>query len=328
MSATLGDTSAIATSLTDITRREVVEVRSAQRPVPLEFRYSETPLHETVGDLLNENKAPIYLVNFTQRGAAEQAQNLMSIDVSTKEEKVKLKEALAGFKFDTPFGKDLKRFLQHGIGIHHAGLLPKYRRLVERLAQPGLLKVISGTDTLGVGVNVPIRTVLFTQLCKFDGEKTVVLPVRDFHQISGRAGRKGFDDVGYVVAQAPAHVIENLKLQQKRAEGKKNVTLQKPPQKGYVHFDAADLRAAAHEPAREARVALHGHPRAHRQPAAGLRRREHQRLPAAGGADRPLAHLRREPGAAAQARAHGVPGAARRGDRHGGEAHAPPWPRT
>lgn len=239
MSATLGDTSAIATSLTEITSREVVEVRSAQRPVPLEFRYAETPLHETAQDLLNENKAPVYLVNFSQRSAAEQAQNLMSVDVCTKEDKQKIKEALMGFRFDTPFGKELKRFLSHGIGLHHAGLLPKYRRLVERLAQQGLLKVISGTDTLGVGVNVPIRTVLFTQLCKFDGEKTVILPVRDFHQISGRAGRKGFDDVGYVVAQAPAHVIENIKLQQKRAEGKRNVTLQKPPQKGYVHWDGS-----------------------------------------------------------------------------------------
>ena len=238
MSATLGDTSSIAASLTDITKKEVAEVRSAQRPVPLEYSYVETPLHETVQKLLEGNKAPIYLVNFSQRGAAEQAQNVMSIDVCTKEEKSKLKEALQGFKFDTPFGKDLKRHLLHGIGIHHAGLLPKYRRLVERLAQAGQLKVISGTDTLGVGVNVPIRTVLFTQLCKFDGEKTIVLPVRDFHQISGRAGRKGFDDLGYVVAQAPAHVIENLKLQQKKAEGKKNVTLQKPPQKGYVHYDA------------------------------------------------------------------------------------------
>ncbi|HEY1086708.1 MAG TPA: DUF3516 domain-containing protein, partial [Archangium sp.] len=239
MSATLGDTSAIAQSLTDITKREVVEVRSAQRPVPLEFTYAETPLHESVQDLLHANRAPIYLVNFSQRSAAEQAQNLMSIDVCAKDEKGRLKEALSGFKFDTPFGKELKRFLMHGIGLHHAGLLPKYRRLVERLAQQGMLKVISGTDTLGVGVNVPIRTVLFTQLCKFDGEKTVVLPVRDFHQIAGRAGRKGFDDVGFVVAQAPAHVIENARLQQKRAEGKKNVTLQKAPTKGYVHWDAA-----------------------------------------------------------------------------------------
>lgn len=239
MSATLGDTSAISKSLTDITKREVAEVRSAQRPVPLEFSYAESPLHETVQDLLHANKAPIYLVNFSQRAAAEQAQNLMSIDVSSKEDKAKLKEALAGFRFDTPFGKELKRFLLHGLGLHHAGLLPKYRRLVERLAQQGLLKVVSGTDTLGVGVNIPIRTVLFTQLCKFDGEKTVILPVRDFHQIAGRAGRKGFDDVGYVVAQAPAHVIENARLAQKKAEGKKNVTMQKAPTKGYVHWDAA-----------------------------------------------------------------------------------------
>ncbi|MEW6435300.1 MAG: DUF3516 domain-containing protein [Myxococcota bacterium] len=237
MSATLGDTSAIAQSLTAITRREVAEIRSAQRPVPLDFRYAETPLHETVQDLLHENKAPVYLVNFTQRSAAEQAQNLMSVDVCTKEEKQKLKEALQGVRFDTPFGKDLKRLLLHGIGLHHAGLLPKYRRVVERLSQQGMLKVISGTDTLGVGVNIPIRTVLFTQLCKFDGEKTVVLPVRDFQQIAGRAGRKGFDDRGFVVAQAPAHVIENARLAQKKAEGKRNVTLQKPPQKGYVHWD-------------------------------------------------------------------------------------------
>lgn len=237
MSATLGDTSAIAQSLTDITKREVAEVRSAQRPVPLDFRYAETPLHETVQDLLHENKAPVYLVNFTQRSAAEQAQNLMSVDVCTKDEKQKLKEALQGARFDTPFGKDLKRLLLHGIGLHHAGLLPKYRRTVERLSQQGLLKVISGTDTLGVGVNVPIRTVLFTQLCKFDGEKTILLPVRDFQQIAGRAGRKGFDDHGFVVAQAPAHVIENARLQQKKAEGKKNVTLQKPPQKGFVPWD-------------------------------------------------------------------------------------------
>jgi len=238
MSATLGDLTAISTSLTDITKRAVVEVRSAQRPVPLEFSYSDKPLHEMIQEQLRANRAPIYLVNFTQRTAAEQAQNLLSIDVSTKVDKEQLKNALAGARFDTPFGKELKRLLLHGVGLHHAGLLPRYRRLVERLAQQGLLKVISGTDTLGVGVNVPIRTVLFTQLCKYDGEKTAVLSVRDFKQISGRAGRKGYDDVGYVVAQAPAHVIENLKLQQKRAEGKKNVTLQKPPTRGYAHWDA------------------------------------------------------------------------------------------
>ncbi|MFO0581533.1 MAG: DUF3516 domain-containing protein [Anaeromyxobacter sp.] len=236
MSATLGDTRAIEASLEATTRRKVASVKSAARPVPLDFEYRETPLHETLEDLVASNRAPVYLVNFTQRAAAEQAQNLMSANFSSKEEKARIADQLVGFRFDSPYGKEIQRFLRHGIGLHHAGLLPRYRLLVEKLAQGGLLKVVSGTDTLGMGVNVPIRTVLFTQLCKFDGEKTAILAARDFHQISGRAGRKGFDDRGYVLAQAPEHVVENKKLAEKAAAGKKVVKKQ-PPQKGYVHWD-------------------------------------------------------------------------------------------
>ena len=237
MSATLGDTKAIEASLREISGREVAAVRGAHRPVPLEFEYRETPLHETIEELVSASKAPIYLVNFTQRAAAEQAQNLMSANFSSKEEKARIAEALRDARFDSPYGKELQRFLRHGVGLHHAGLLPRYRLLVEKLAQGGLLKVISGTDTLGMGVNVPIRTVLFTQLCKYDGEKTAILSARDFHQISGRAGRKGFDERGYVVAQAPEHVCENRRLAEKeKATGKKQVKKQ-PPQKGYVHWD-------------------------------------------------------------------------------------------
>ncbi|HEY6476232.1 MAG TPA: DUF3516 domain-containing protein [Polyangia bacterium] len=236
MSATLGDLHVITDGLTALTGREVATVRGRERPVPLEFEYRESPLHETIADLVTLGRAPIYLVNFTQRGAAEEAQNLMSVDLSSKADKEALRDALADASFDTPYGKELQRFLRHGIGIHHAGLLPRYRLLCERLAQQGLLKVVSGTDTLGVGVNVPIRSVLFTQLCKFDGEKTAILSVRDFLQISGRAGRKGFDERGFVVAQAPAHVAENRRLAAKQAAGKK-VVMQKPPQKGFVHWD-------------------------------------------------------------------------------------------
>ncbi len=160
----------------------------------------------------------------------------MSANFSSKEEKARIAAVLEGTRFDSPYGKDLSRYLRHGVGLHHAGLLPRYRLLVEKLAQGGLLKVVSGTDTLGMGVNIPIRTVLFTQLCKFDGKGTAILTARDFHQISGRAGRKGFDDRGYVVAQAPEHVIENKKLSEKAAAGKKVVKKQ-PPTKGYVHWD-------------------------------------------------------------------------------------------
>jgi superfamily II RNA helicase len=238
MSATLGDVSTIADGLRTLTRREVAVVRSASRPVPLEFEYRETPLHETLDELVSADRAPVYLVNFTQRAAAEQAQNLMSANFSSKEEKERIRAALDGVRFDTPYGKEMHRFLRHGVGLHHAGLLPRYRLLVEKLAQTGLLKVVSGTDTLGMGVNIPIRTVLFTQLCKFDGEKTAILSARDFHQIAGRAGRKGFDERGYVVAQAPEHVIENKRLAEKAAAGKKVVKRQ-PPQKGYVPWDRA-----------------------------------------------------------------------------------------
>jgi superfamily II RNA helicase len=240
MSATIGDPEPFEKVLTGRTGRPTAIVRSSDRPVPLEFEYSETPLMQKLVNLVNNGRAPVYLVNFTQRECAEYAQSLLSLDLSSKEEKKQIAEVLKGEKFTSPYGKDLRKILAHGIGIHHAGLLPRYRLLVEKLAQKGLLKVIAGTDTLGVGVNVPIRSVLFTKLCKFDGEKTVILSVRDFKQISGRAGRKGFDDLGTVVVQAPEHVIENLQLMAKAGSDPKKqrqVKKKQAPQQGYVHWD-------------------------------------------------------------------------------------------
>jgi superfamily II RNA helicase len=244
MSATLGPTETFEKELTKLTGRPTVTVRSGERPVPLAFEYRETPLQETIQELVRVGRAPVYIVNFTQRGAAETAQNLMSIDLLPRDRKRAIAEAVdqVGMRFDSPYGKEVKRFLAHGIGLHHAGLLPKYRLLVEKLAQKGLLAIVSGTDTLGVGVNIPIRTVLFTRLCKYDGEKTAVLSVRDFQQIAGRAGRKGFDDQGYVVAQAPEHVIENVRMEQKAGGDKaklKRIVRKKPPERGYVHWDRA-----------------------------------------------------------------------------------------
>ncbi len=240
MSATLGDPERFERELTRLNGRETRVVRSTVRPVPLDFQYSENPLHETVAKLIRENRAPIYAVSFTQRECAEEAQNFMSVDLCSKEEKRKISEALEGFQFTSPYGKEIQKLIRHGIAIHHASLLPKYRTLIERLAQQGLLKIIFGTDTLGVGVNVPLRTVLLTRLCKFDGEKTSILSVRDFQQISGRAGRKGYDDLGTVVAQAPEHVIENLKNEQKASldpKKMKKLVKKKPPEKGFVPWN-------------------------------------------------------------------------------------------
>ncbi len=242
MSATLGDVSPFETTLQKLTGAEVVTVKSAHRPVPLSFEYRELPLHEAIHSLVQSGRAPVYVVSFTQRGAAEVAQNLLSQDYSTREEKKRIQSELEGESFKSPYGKDIHKLLRHGVGVHHAGLLPRYRLLVEKLAQKGMLKIICGTDTLGVGVNVPIRSVLFTKLCKYDGDKVRILSVRDFHQIAGRAGRKGFDEQGYVMALAPEHIVENLRMEAKARGDKaklRRMVKKKAPEWGYVHWDAA-----------------------------------------------------------------------------------------
>jgi superfamily II RNA helicase len=233
MSATLGDVTRFETDLTRRTGRPTAVVQSAERPVPLIYSYLLTPLHETLEELLGTHQAPVYVVHFTQAAALEQAQALMSVNVCSRAEKDEIAAMIGGFRFTAGFGKTLSRLVRHGIGVHHAGMLPKYRRLVETLAQAGLLKVICGTDTLGVGINVPIRTVVFTALSKYDGSKTRLLQAREFHQIAGRAGRAGFDTTGRVVVQAPEHVIENEKALAKAgddAKKRRKVVRKKPPE--------------------------------------------------------------------------------------------------
>ena len=269
MSATFGDCKKFERLLTkNNAGRKVTTVGGGDRPVPLTYEYRTTPLLESVNTLLDTNRSPVYgeyfpfttfprliahtrltlffqqsVVNFTQKTANERAQDLCSTLNLTAAEKGNIKKEIGNFKFDTPVGNELWRYISHGVGVHHAGLLPKYRLLVEKLAGKGLLKVICGTDTLGVGVNVPIRSVLFTQLCKFDGNKSRLLTTREFQQIAGRAGRRGFDTDGFVWCQAPPHVVENLRaekksLQKAAAGGKaKNIKKAQAPEKGFVMWN-------------------------------------------------------------------------------------------
>src|SRR5487761_835397 len=238
MSATLGDVTRFEKDLTRRTGRATAVIKNAERPVPLIFSYLVQPRQETLQELLTTNQAPVYVVHFTQAAALEQAQALMSTNVCTRAEKDAIAELIGNFRFASGFGKTLSRLVRHGIGVHHAGMLPKYRRLVETLAQAGLLKVICGTDTLGVGINVPIRTVVFTALSKYDGKKTRLLQAREFHQIAGRAGRAGYDTAGRVVVQAPEHVIDNEKSFAKAlakagdaaALARRRVVKKKPPE--------------------------------------------------------------------------------------------------
>jgi superfamily II RNA helicase len=251
MSATLGDVSRFEADLTRRTGRPTAVVTSAERPVPLTFEYVTTALHETLELLLRDQQAPIYVVHFTQAAALERAQALMSTNMCGKAEKEAIAAEIGEFRFTAGFGRTLSRLVRHGIGVHHAGMLPRYRRLVERLAQAGLLKVICGTDTLGVGINVPIRTVLFTALVKYDGTRMRQLKAREFHQIAGRAGRAGYDTVGNVVVQAPDHVVENVKALQKAGndEKKRRKVVRKKPPPGTVTWTESTFdRLVAAEP--------------------------------------------------------------------------------
>ena len=251
MSATLGDVSRFEADLTRRTGRPTAVIASTERPVPLVFSYSIEPLHETLGELLSTAQAPVYVVHFTQAAALEQAQALMSVNVCSRAEKDAIADLIGDFRFSAGFGKTLSRLVRHGIGVHHAGMLPRYRRLVETLTQAGLLKVICGTDTLGVGINVPIRTVLFTALSKYDGTRTRLLQAREFHQIAGRAGRAGFDVSGRVVVQAPEHVVENERMLAKAGDdpkARRRVVRKKPPE-GFIAWGKPTFeRLVAAEP--------------------------------------------------------------------------------
>ncbi len=243
MSATLGDVSAIAGDLARRTAREVAQVTGVERPVPLHYRYATAPIQETVEELLADGLAPMYIVHFSQAAAVERAQALASVRVASREQRDAIAEAIGGFRFSAGFGHTLGRLVRAGIGVHHAGMLPRYRRLVEQLAQQGLLRVVCGTDTLGVGINVPIRTVLLTGLTKFDGTRMRQLTAREFHQIAGRAGRAGFDTAGEVVALAPEHEIENLKAMAKAGpdpKAQRKVVKKRAPD-GFVNWGPASF---------------------------------------------------------------------------------------
>ena len=242
-SATLGDMTAISDDLQERSGRAVTEVTSVVRPTPLHHQWRTTPVAESVREAVAEGLSPVYVVHANQAAAIERAQALVSLNVTTREQREAIAAAMRDERMGRGFGATLDRLVRNGVGVHHAGMLPRYRRLVERLAGQGLLPAICGTDTLGVGVNIPIRTVLMTALTKFDGSRVRRFNVREFQQLAGRAGRPGFDPDGHVWVQAPEHVIENARALAKAGDdpkARRKAAKAKPPE-GFVHYDEAAM---------------------------------------------------------------------------------------
>ena len=252
-SATLGDVRPIVDDLERRSGRPVTSITSVHRPTPLYPQWRMTSVAESVTEAVRDGLSPVYAVHGTQAAAIERAQALVSLPLTSRPQREAIAEAVKDAKLTHGFGRTLARLLQNGVGVHHAGMLPRHRRLVERLAGEGLLPVVCGTDTLGVGVNIPIRTVLMTALTKFDGSRVRVFTVREFHQLAGRAGRPGFDPDGHIWAQAPDHVIETARALAKAGDdpkARRKATRAKVPEH-FVHYDQATfdrLIAATPEP--------------------------------------------------------------------------------
>ena len=242
-SATLGDMTTIVDDLRERSGRDVTQITSVHRPTPLYHQWRMSTVGDSVAEAVRDGLSPVYVVHATQANAIERAQALVSLKVTTREQREAIAEELKGVRLGKGFGDVLDRLVRNGVGVHHAGMLPRHRRLVERLAGQGLLPVICGTDTLGVGVNIPIRTVLLTALTKFDGNRVRLFTSREFHQLAGRAGRPGFDPDGHVWAQAPDHVIENAKALSRAGDdpkARKKAAKAKAPE-GFVHYDEASF---------------------------------------------------------------------------------------
>ena len=135
MSATLGDVSAISEDLTRRTGRETTLVDGAERPIPLHFTWSLTPMAEALEELVATKQAPVYVVHFTQKDAVEHATSLLKARLPVSAEtKQRIAERIAEVRFGAGFGKTLSQLLKAGIGVHHAGMLPLHKELVERLS--------------------------------------------------------------------------------------------------------------------------------------------------------------------------------------------------
>ena len=242
MSATVGQPEEMRARVETLTGHDTALVLSQERPIPLNHAWRLTPVADSIVEAVEQGLTPVYVVYFSRRDASQEAGLLRgkllghpALSEGAEARRAAIREHLRGQRLDSPFGKVLARLLPHGIAIHHSGMLPRYRRLVERLANEGLVHVVCGTDTLGVGVDMPVRTVVFTQLYKYDGRVSRILDAREFHQIAGRAGRR---EQGHVWVQPPEHIIVN-KIEAAKAKAKKKKYKKRGEPRNFVRWDEA-----------------------------------------------------------------------------------------
>lgn len=220
LSATVGNAREFLNWLERSHERKLELVESKERKVPLNFRYVAD---EFLGDQLvamakgeGENRTtPALVFCFNRDECWSVAEMLKGLDVLSPGMRGPLNDAVDQLDWPEGVGPKLKQILRRGIGVHHAGMLPKYRREVEELFQKKLLAVCVCTETLAAGINLPARSVLLTKLVKGPYSKEKLIDPSTAHQIFGRAGRPQFDDKGFVFALAHEDDVRLLRWKEK-----------------------------------------------------------------------------------------------------------------
>ncbi|QOV90388.1 DEAD/DEAH box helicase [Humisphaera borealis] len=220
LSATVGAASEFVNWMARSLDRRVTLVEGRERKVPLHFHWvGDELLPDFVESIARgedtRRRTPLLIFCFDREICWVTADVLKGRDVFVEGQRKALLDRLESFDFSVGSGNKLRTFLTRGIGIHHAGLLPRYRRVVEMLFQEKLLPVCVCTETLAAGINLPARSVILTTLVKGPRDKKKLIDPSAAQQMFGRAGRPQFDTEGHVFAMAHEDDVKLFRWKEK-----------------------------------------------------------------------------------------------------------------
>jgi superfamily II RNA helicase len=220
LSATVGNAFEFRQWLQAAHQRSIELVQSNERKVPLDYRWvGDQLLSEQLEKMAEGDETrrytPALVFCFNRDECWNVAEMLKGKSLLADGQQKRLADELASRDFSEGAGPKLKAILQRGVGVHHAGVLPKYRRIVEELFQQKLLSVCVCTETLAAGINLPARSVVLPTLLKGKPGEMKLIDASTAHQIFGRAGRPQFDAQGYVFALAHEDDVKILRAKEK-----------------------------------------------------------------------------------------------------------------
>lgn len=191
------------------------KIKPEKRVFGKKFQNKKSYVKEIIRNLQENDMLPAIYFTFSRKKCDEQMEKCASLDLVTKSEKAQIRQFIDEFIAENPHLYNNKHieYLLYGVASHHAGLLPAWKILVEKLFQKGLIKVVFATETLAAGINMPARSTVISSTSKRTDSGHRMLTASEFLQMSGRAGRRGMDEVGYVTVvgtqfQTPEEVAE------------------------------------------------------------------------------------------------------------------------